>query len=111
MECLIKLRNVLANAVDLDWREYLFLPKDKNWSIDSICSLINWDDLEDDELADDEETPQFAIDNNLIYALNMATVQDIVDNAKQQRPMCSESDLFEAFLYYYKNDAFIEFTE
>ncbi|MDP4147488.1 MAG: hypothetical protein Q8936_23970 [Bacillota bacterium] len=108
---LTKFNDILMNANDLCWKEYLFLPKDKNWSLKSICSLIDWDDLDDEDLWEDGETPQFAIDNNLIYALNMATIQDIVNNAKQQRPQCSEADLFEAFMYYYKNDAFITFSE
>ncbi len=106
MENLIELRDVLLNSADLSWDESLFLPEDKNWSLNSKGYLINLDNLEDDE-----ETPQFAIDNNLIYVLSVADIQDIVDNAKQQRSESSESDLFEAFLYYYKNDAFITFTD
>jgi hypothetical protein len=43
-------------------------------------------------LDDDEEVPQFALDNNLDCVLNIADIQDVVDNAKQQRPQCSESD-------------------
>ena len=105
MNDLIELRDVLLNAGDLPWRNSIFLPKDKNWNLNSLCFLFNLDDLEDDE-----EVPQFAIDNNLIDVLNMSEVQDIVCNANQQRVQCSESSLFEAFLYYYKNDAFIIFS-
>ena len=103
MEDLIEFRNVLNNAKGLSWEESLFLPDDKNWSLNSMCYLYNLDDLEDDE-----ESPQFARDNNLMYVLSIADIQDIVDNAYQQRPNCPETDLFEAFLYYYKNDAFIK---
>jgi len=106
MESLIELRNVLLDEADLSWEDSVFLPKDKNWSLNSKCYLFNLDNLEDNE-----ETPQFAIDNNLIYVLSVADIQDIVDNAKQQRPQCSVSDLFEAFLYYYRNDAFITFAD
>ncbi|WP_420837814.1 DUF7716 domain-containing protein [Bacillus mesophilus] len=35
--------------------------------------------------------------------------KDIVINAKQKRPQIGEYELFEAFMFYYKNDAFISF--
>jgi hypothetical protein len=57
-------------------------------------------------LDDNEEIPKVAAQNNYCYVLNIADIQDIVDNVKQQKPDCSEIDLFEAFLYYIKNDAF-----
>ena len=101
MEELIKFKDVLLNVDKLPWEDSLFLPKDKNWSLDSLGYLFNLDDLDKDE-----EFPKFTIDNNLIYVLSMADIQDIVDNANQQR-QCSELDLFQAFLYYYNNDAFI----
>ncbi|QFT87264.1 hypothetical protein FIU87_01180 [Bacillus sp. THAF10] len=67
--------------------------------------LFNLDDLEDDE-----ELPKFALDNGFKYVLSIADVQDIVDNAQQQLLECSELELFQAFHYYIKNDAFISFT-
>lgn len=109
MERLTDLRYILKNANELPWNEYLFLPKDKNWSLDSVCSLIDWDELNEDELDTDGDTPKFAIDNNLIDVFNMATIQDIVTNAMQQTSSCTDSDLFKAFMYYYKHDAFITF--
>ncbi|MBC2582959.1 hypothetical protein [Clostridium sp. DJ247] len=106
MESLIEFRNVLVNANELPWENSIFLPKDKNWSLNSLCYLFNLDDLDDNE-----EVPQFAIDNNLDYVLSMADIQDIVDNAYQQQPECSEIDLFKAFMYYYENDAFITLSK
>jgi hypothetical protein len=103
---LLELRNVLLNTAKLPWEDSLFLPKDKNWTLNSNCFLFNLDDLEDDE-----EIPQFAIENNLDRVLSIAEIQDIVDNAHQQRPNCSELDLFKAFLYYFEHDAFSTFSE
>ncbi len=100
----MEFRDILNNASSLSWKDSLFLPNDKNWSLDTTCYLFDLDDLEDDE-----EIPQYAIENNLMYVLSISDIQDIVDNAKQQRPQCSELELFQAFLYYYKNDAFISF--
>lgn len=42
-------------------------------------------------------------------ALRLADVEDIVANARAQKPAASEAELLEAFLYYYDNDAFITF--
>ncbi|WP_066060011.1 DUF7716 domain-containing protein [Robertmurraya korlensis] len=109
MGSLTDLKTVFKNINFLPWNEYLFLPKDKNWSLDSLCSIINWDAMDEEEIGDDGDTPIFATDNNLIYVFDIATVQDIVDNAKQQLPEPTEAQLFEAFMYYFNNDAFISF--
>lgn len=102
---LVELRNVLLNVADLCWKDSIFLSKDKDWSLNSLYYLFNLEDLEEGE-----EIPQFVINNNLDYVLSIADLQDIVDNSYQQHPQCSESELFDAFLYYYKNDAFIIFA-
>jgi hypothetical protein len=102
----MKLKNILNNASSLSWKDSLFLSDDENWSLDSLCYLFDLDDLDEDE-----EIPKYAFDNNLMYVLGISDIQDIVDNAKQQVSQCSDSDLFKAFLYYYKNDAFISFSK
>lgn len=61
MENLIEFRNVLLNASNFSWKDSLFLPRDDNWSLDSLCYLFNLDDLEDDE-----EVPQIASNNSLV---------------------------------------------
>ncbi len=104
MEGLMVFRDVLLNVNEFSWRDTLFLPKDDIWSLSSMCAVLYTDDLEDSE-----EVPQFALDNNLVWALNIQDVQNIFENAKQQRFLCSDTDLLEAFLYYFDNDAFITF--
>lgn len=99
------LRDLLINVNEFQWDDSLFLPNGEKWDLNSLCYLFNLDELENDE-----EIPKFATENNYSYVLNMADIQDIVDNVKQQRPECSELDLFKAFLYYFKNDAFISFN-
>ncbi|UNL87566.1 DUF7716 domain-containing protein [Priestia koreensis] len=102
---LVVLRNVLLNATDLNWDDSLFLSSnDDKWSLISECYLYNLDHLDDDD-----EIPKFARDNDFKYVLSIADVQDIVSNAQQQLIKCSELDLFNAFYYYFKNDAFISF--
>lgn len=105
MDKVIKFRDVLLNNKEFKWSDAVFLIRGEEWTLDSKCAVLDPDDVEDD--ADDE--PRFAIENNLQYALSIQDIQSIVDNANQQRLYCTEIDLLTAFLYYYDNDAFIEF--
>jgi len=82
------------------------IPKDSNWTLNSICYLFNLDDLDVDEVV-----PQVAIEYNLDYVLSIADIQSIIVNANQQCPQWSELDLLRAFLYYYENDAFITLSD
>ena len=52
--------------------------------------------------------PKEAKKKQLMYALNIQTVQAIVKNVEQQNHYFTDDDLVEAFLYYYDNDAYIE---
>jgi hypothetical protein len=67
----------------------------------------NYGNFEDDA----DEAPRYSINNNLIYTLSIQDIQGIVENAYEQKSNCDVKDLIEAFLYYFDNDAFIEFTD
>lgn len=45
----------------------------------------------------------------LPLSIGIQDIQQVIDNARQQVEDYSIEQLFEAFLYYYDNDAFIEF--
>ena len=47
--------------------------------------------------------------NGLLCCIGIQAIQQVVDNARQQLQNCSVEQLFDAFLYYYDNDDFIEF--
>jgi hypothetical protein len=102
MEKLFGLRELLVDVQDFSWKDSLFLPTTGTLSLDSNCAVLNMDDLDEDE-----ETPKFAIDNNLKYALTIQDVKDVVKNIREQSPECTDDDLLKALLYYYQNDAFI----
>jgi hypothetical protein len=53
--------------------------------------------------------PDIAKEKDLMEALSVGQVQEIVANAKSQNANVSDERLLEAFLYYYDNDAFITF--
>ena len=44
-----------------------------------------------------------------LHALDIQTIQGIVYNAKEQKEQITVDELVEAYLFYFNNDAFIEF--
>jgi hypothetical protein len=103
------LTEVLTSTEEFPWDSTLFIDKNRNWHGQSRCAVIRIDideiDSDDEDAADN---PEFARQHDLTYALNMADVQDIVINAKQQDPNVDEETLLKAFLYYHNNDAFMD---
>ena len=104
MESKLTLRHVLRNAADFPWNEALFMKKKRAWSLETPCLVWDPDDVEDDN---DDALPLKAIALGMDYILGISAVQDIVSNLKQQKPNFSDLELLKAFVYYYKNDAFI----
>ncbi|OCG01104.1 DUF7716 domain-containing protein [Gilliamella sp. wkB112] len=47
--------------------------------------------------------------NGWIETLDEVTIEDLVENAKEQLGKLLLTDLFRAFVFYYKNDAFLQF--
>ena len=47
----------------------------------------------------------------VLCSLDIATIQGIVDNARQQITNCDAEHLFRALIYYWYNDAFISFSK
>ncbi|WP_445081763.1 DUF7716 domain-containing protein [Snodgrassella alvi] len=41
--------------------------------------------------------------------LDGASIEDVIDYAKQQSENVSLEDLFKSFMFYYENDAFMDF--
>jgi hypothetical protein len=102
---LTRLGEVLSAADRLPLDADLFLPFDEVWGPDTRCAVASVD-----RYADEPVLPDLAARNGLGRALQVAQVQDIVDNARQQLPRAKSEDLVEAFLFYYDRDAFIDFS-
>lgn len=94
----------VADRLSLD--ADLFLPFDEVWGPDTRCAVEMVD-----RYADVPEVPEVAARNELARALQVAQVQDIVVNARQQQPEVSAEELVAAFLFYYDRDAFIDFSK
>lgn len=99
---LLKLGDVLRTADTLPSDHALYLPAKEEWDKDSPSAVLHPDDADD---AEDE--PTFAKIHGLKYALDVATLQDIVANAKDQQRDIDLPGLLQALRYYYENDAFI----
>ena len=74
------------------------LTEDEIWYVDTMCMILDPNDVEDD----DDEAPKIALD--------VQTIQSIVQNISEQKRIYTDEELLEAFLYYYDNDAYIEQT-
>ena len=98
------LGEVLREAETLDRRHALYLPFDDVWDVGTLCAVL---DPESGQGPDD--VPAYAKENGLKYAVTISTLQDIVINARLQRPDANADDLTKAFLFYYDHDAFIVF--
>lgn len=102
----IELKSLLLDVEQFPWNEHVYMSNEGKWSLNSSCYIFNLN-----ELADDEEEPKFAVENNLRCVLSIGDIQDVVINMKQQKENCSEQDLFNAFMYYYENDAFFVYED
>ena len=105
MNEMLRLVYVLEHINGFHWSDALFLPEDEVWDLNTKCMVLDPDDVEDDE----EDAPQIAKEKGLIYTLSIQNVQMIYENVHEQKRDCSSDDLIKAFLYYYDNDAYIEF--
>jgi hypothetical protein len=96
------LGKVLREADTFDCQHALYLPFADVWNASTPCAVL---DTEEGEESDDAS--RFVKERGLGYALEISSVQDIVANAREQKPGVDISDLVKAFLFYYDHDAFI----
>lgn len=101
-----KLRETLRESDSIDWYLALYLPKDvSSWELESLAMIEDPDDVNSDDPDDD---PDIVKDEGYRYVMGVQTVQSIVKNLNAQNINFSDEDLFKAFIYYFKYDAFIK---
>jgi hypothetical protein len=100
---MMTLREILSNVKSLPWNQSLYLPSDRNWTLESI--VLVWDQ---DDIDQDEPIPLCAAKLNLVYGIGISSLQDIESNLAQQKSSYSIENLFNAFLYFMENDAFVK---
>jgi hypothetical protein len=105
------LREVFAQLAKLDEMAWLYLSSVEPWRLDSKA-LVSRSEEVPPELEDDPEAglPELARQHGLMQVLPISTVQEIVENARQQRPDVGEVALLKALSYYYDHDAFLSLS-
>lgn len=103
MEQLIKLSEIFLSVERLPWQWTLFLPAQRDWSVDTEGAVLDTGD------EDDPNNPIFAQAHGLVSVLSISALQDIVANARHQDPNIRVPRLMQAFEFYLDRDAFINF--
>lgn len=104
----LPLGEILSNAGTYHELAWLYLPNGGAWDLDSEGAILIPEEVppELDE-EPDASVPEFAKARDLCEVLQVATIQDIVRNARMQKPNATGADLLRAFKFYYDHDAFI----
>ncbi|KAG8150169.1 DUF7716 domain-containing protein [Burkholderia catarinensis] len=97
----VSLKHILEHPGDFSG--WLYLPP-MPWTLDTEGAFS--EDTEDDE---DVSAPAVARQSGWQITLDSATIDDIVINAHDQIDEPSMVQLFDAFVFYIENDAFILF--
>ena len=106
-----RLGDILDTIMDRSPNDWVYLSKDGgDWTLDTKAATLENEDYPPElENEPDAGVPEFARDNGLAPALTVPLLQDIVVNARLQRPEATLDDLLSAFRYYYDWDGFIQF--
>jgi hypothetical protein len=86
----------------LPWDHALYLLIAGSWDEQSVSAV-----LDPDETENDQEEPAAARERGLRYALDIATVRDVVLNIQEQHPTVDLALLLRALIHYYEHDAFL----
>jgi hypothetical protein len=100
---LVSVRQILQSPEE--YSGWLYLP-DPPWNLDTQ-GVFATDDKDADPT--DDPRPDVAKNNDWQEVLDSASIEDIVANAKAQVGNPALPQLFDAFVYYFENDAFITF--
>ncbi|MDM8295772.1 hypothetical protein QUW58_11250 [Enterocloster aldenensis] len=104
----VTLGDVLKNFKDFKSSEELFLLDEEMWGEDTKGMLLDLEGLKDET----EVMKNVKEKQNMVHTdLGISDIKDIVDNAYLQKENCSLNELIKAFIFYYNNDAFINFEE
>jgi len=85
----------------------LYLPSNKKWDLETKGLIIDIDNLDCSEV-DEEDEPLIAKKHNLKETIESACIEDIVSFSNGVKPNPSDEFLLESFLYYFKNDGFLQ---
>lgn len=99
----LTLGDVLRDPSRLRFGDALYMDRAQELALGSECLVWDVDDVPDEGA----DLPEPATARGFDYVLDGQTVLSIVENTRAQRPRASTEDLFRAFSYYWRNDAFL----
>jgi hypothetical protein len=104
-ELILEISNVDRGPEEVEG--WLFLPKDRQWTLESPAVLLELNEVPPGTENEEEvETPDLAKNHELKRFLLGADIQSIIDNAKYQKPDVDLDEIFNAIMHYHKFDAF-----
>ncbi|OCG56927.1 DUF7716 domain-containing protein [Gilliamella sp. Fer4-1] len=103
----IAIRDVLSNIKDMP-NHFFYLPADhSSWTLDTQGRF-----LDDDALNYfDSGLSQKAIEEDWIPTLEKADIEDIIEVANNELGNPTLEDLFNSFIFYIENDAFLQYAD
>ncbi|MBT0397545.1 hypothetical protein ISO77_18640 [Morganella morganii subsp. morganii] len=105
---LISIKEVLSNPENNPDGGFYLPPNIDEWSLDTLGIFS-----EDSYYYPPDSTeyiPKQATEDGWIEALDNGSIEEVVENTKLQLSHYTIHHLFEAFVFYVKNDAFIDFS-
>ena len=98
-----KLGDLLRSIDDQPWNYSVYLPARQDWNENTPYIIAD-----PDQLDESETEPLLARKSGLQYALGVGATQDVIINAKEQKPGATLPELIAALRYYFDNDAFMK---
>lgn len=98
------IKEVLEHVDDIP-DSWLFLPN-THWTLETKGSFSL--DSRDFPADSNENLPPQVESEGWIETLDAAMIQDVISYAQQKNPDSTIEDYLKAFVFYYKNDAFLE---
>ncbi|OTP80928.1 DUF7716 domain-containing protein [Gilliamella apicola] len=103
----LSIHDLLINIKDMP-RFWFYLPPDsKSWTLDTIgfCGVEDIDDNYEINL------PKQVIEEGWIATLEQADIEDIVIVANNNSDNPTIDELFDSFVFYFENDAFLQYSD
>lgn len=101
----VTFKYLVEHMDEYDLNNAIYMEKDMNsWGIDAEIILADPDDFDD---YDDDDDPVEISNIGYRYVLLLPDLDDIISNLKDQKGMVTVQEIYEAFIFYYRNDAFI----
>ncbi len=95
--------SMLSRADELRWNHALFVKRGEEWTADTPCAVLDPNDS-----PGPDQDPDFAVLNDLTYALDVQAVKSVLNNIALPNPGVDLDRLVAALRFYYENDAFLE---